>query len=251
MNPVTLWLVLATLPSVTLLSVTLLSVTLPSEVNSSDTLFKKLDRNQDHQVTTDEIAESQRAFFRRALRVADRNEDGALSSEELTVALTDAKPVQLPSTNVGGRLAGMDFTQFDKNGDGQLTLDEVPASMKQRFQQMLTRSGQTGMAMEMVARSMAGERPAMDSSAKKADAKNAKQPEIKPSATQKNPDSAAGQGLRAMMQQVDRNGDGKIDPDELPPRLKQSAKQIDSNGDGKIVAAELAAAMKRRDGKKK
>lgn len=53
------------------------------------------------------------------------------------------------------------------------------------------------------------------------------------------------------MQQVDKNGDGKIDPDELPPRLKQSAKQIDSNGDGKIVAAELAAAMKRRDGKKK
>lgn len=53
MNPVTLWLVLATLPSVTLLS----------EVNSSDTLFKKLDRNQDHQVTTDEIAESQRAFL--------------------------------------------------------------------------------------------------------------------------------------------------------------------------------------------
>lgn len=101
------------------------------------------------------------------MRVADRNEDGALSSEELTVALTDAKPVQLPSANVGGRLAGMDFTQFDKNGDGQLTLDEVPASMKQRFQQMLTRSGQTGMAMEMVARSMAGERPAMDSIAKK------------------------------------------------------------------------------------
>ncbi len=155
MNPVTLLLVLATLPSATGPSATLLS-----EVKLSDTLFTKLDRNQDHKVTTDEIAESQRAFFRRALRVADRNEDGALSSEELTVALTDAKPVQLPSVKVTDRFAGMNFKQFDKNGDG------------------------------------------------------------------------------------------KIDPDELPPRLKKLAKQIDSNGDGKIVAAELAAAMKRRDGKK-
>jgi Ca2+-binding EF-hand superfamily protein len=145
MNPIALLLVL---------------VSLPTEASSSDTLFAKLDRNQDHKVTTDEITHSQRSFFKRALRVADRNEDGALSREELTVALTDPKPVQLPGTNAGTRPSGMDFRQLD------------------------------------------------------------------------------------------RNGDGKIDKDELPPRMKQFAKQMDSNDDGQIDAAEFAAAVKRRDARK-
>lgn len=168
-----------------LIALLLVLATLPTEVNSSDTLFTKLDRNQDHKVTTDEITNSQRPFFQRALRVADRNEDGALSSEELAVALTDKKPVQLPGTNVAGRLAGTD--------------------MKTNV---------------------------------------AKKPEAK-----KMPDDAP-DGVRAMMQQLDRNGDGKIDKDELPPRMKQFAKQMDANNDGKIDAAELAAAIKRRDARK-
>ena len=80
MNPIALLLVLATVPA---------------EANSSDTLFTKLDRNQDHKITTDEITDSQQSFFKRALRVADRNEDGALTSDELAIALTDPKPVKL------------------------------------------------------------------------------------------------------------------------------------------------------------
>jgi Ca2+-binding EF-hand superfamily protein len=120
----------------------LLIATFPAEANTSDALFGKLDQNRDGKITADEIPESQRSFFRRALRVADRNEDGTLTSEELAVALTDPKPVQLPGTNPGNRMAGMDFKQFDKNGDGKLTIDEVPAQGKERFQQLFDRVGQ-------------------------------------------------------------------------------------------------------------
>ncbi len=183
MNPIALLLVLATVPT---------------EANSSDALFTKLDRNQDRKVTTDEITDSQQSFFKRALRVADRNEDGALSSDELAIALTDPKPVKLPGTNVAGRLAGMDMKQTD---------------------------------------------------AKKTDPKKSERPEIKPSEAKKTTDDDV-KGLRAMMQQLDRNNDGKIDKDELPPRMKQFAQQMDTDNDGKIDAAEMAAAMKRRDTKK-
>ncbi len=44
-------------------------------------LFGLLDQNQDGKITADEIPESQLSFFRRALRVADRNEDGKLTNE--------------------------------------------------------------------------------------------------------------------------------------------------------------------------
>jgi Ca2+-binding EF-hand superfamily protein len=225
-----------------------------AEASSSDTLFTKLDRNQDYRITPDEITDSQQSFFRRALRVADRNEDGALSRDEFVIALTDPKPVKLAGTNVAGRPAGMDLKQFDRNGDGRLTIDEVPAPMKERFQEMLDRVGQPGIAVDMVARYLAGERPTPDADSKttdmkKTDARKSERPEIKPSDAKKMPDDDA-KGLRAMMQQLDRNEDGKIDKDELPPRMRQFAQQMDTNEDGKIHASEMAAAMKRRDAKK-
>lgn len=114
----------------------LVFVSLPTAGSSSDTLFAKLDRNHDHKVTTDEITDSQRSFFKRALRVADHNEDGALSREELNVALTEPKPVQVPGTNSSGRPAQTDFRQLDRNGDGNIDKDELPPRMKQFAQQM-------------------------------------------------------------------------------------------------------------------
>ena len=145
----------------------LLVVTFPAEANMSEALFGKLDQNHDGKITADEIPESKRSFFRRALRVADRNEDGTLTSEELAVALTDPKPVQLPGTNLGNRMAGMDFKQFDMNGDGKLTIDEVTPQGKERFQQLFDRVGQKEIPIDMIARYMAGERPTLAADTKK------------------------------------------------------------------------------------
>ena len=241
------------------MSLLLLVAVLPANATSADALFGKLDQNHDGKVTADEIPASQRSFFKRALRVADRDEDGALTSDELAVALTDPKPVQLPGTNSGNRMAGMDFKQLDKNGDGKLTIDEVPAQGKERFQQLFDRVGQNEIPIDMVARYMAGERPKVDTDRKKPDSKKPSDksgvmksdvPEIMSSESKKKSGEPA-QGLQTLLRQLDKNRDGKLSKNELPPRMKEYADRMDTDGDGTINAAELAAAMKRRDAKKK
>jgi Ca2+-binding EF-hand superfamily protein len=236
----------------------LLVATFPAEAKTSEALFGKLDHNHDGNITAEEIPDSQRSFFKRALRVADRNEDGSLTSEELAVALKDPKPVQLPGTNSGNRMAEMDFKQFDKNSDGKLTIDEIPAAGKERFQELLDRAGQKEISIDIIARYMAGERPkqASDGSKKdavkaddKAESMKSDQPEIEPSNTKKKPDERA-QGLQTLIRQLDKNGDGKLSKAELPPRMKEFADRMDADGDGIIEAKELAAAMKRREPKK-
>ncbi len=240
------------------MSLFLLVASLSAEATSSDALFGKLDQNHDGKITADEIPAAQQSFFKRALRVGDRDEDGTLTSEELAVALTDPKPVQLPGTNVGNRMAGMDFKQFDRNGDGKLTIDEVPAAGKERFQQLFDRVGQKEIPIDMIARYMAGERPKQASDQNKKDAMEADGksesmksdlPKIKSADTNKKPDERA-EGLQTLIRQLDKNRDGKLSKEELPPRMKEFADRMDSDGDGIIDAKELAAAMKRRDAKK-
>ncbi len=239
------------------MSIVLLFAVLPAEANSSDVLFGKLDQNHDSKITVDEIPEAKRSFFTRALRVADRNEDGSLSSEELAVALKDPKPVQLPGTNLGNRIAEMDFRQFDKNSNGKLAIEEIPAAGKERFQELLDRAGQKEISIDMIARYMAGDRPKQASDGSKKDAMKAdeksesmksEQPEIKSSNTKK-PDERE-QGLQTLIRQLDKNRDGKLSKEELPPRMKEFADRMDADGDGIIEAKELAAAIKRRDSKK-
>lgn len=240
------------------MSLLLLVATFPAEANTSAALFGKLDQNHDGKITANEIPESQQSFFRRALRVADHNEDGTLSSEELTVALTDPKPVQLPATNLGNRMAGMDFKQFDKNGDGKLTMDEVPPQGKERFQQLFDRVGQKEIPIDMISRYLAGERPTQAADTRKTDAMKASDrsesmksdlPEIMSSDARMKPDERA-QGLQTLIRQLDKNRDGKLAREELPPRMKEYADRMDSNDDGIIDVKELAAAIKRRDAKK-
>ena len=245
------------------MSLLLLVATFPAAAKTSDALFGKLDQNHDGKLTAEEIPDSQRSFFKRALRVADRNEDGSLTSEELAVALTDPKPVQLPGTNLGNRMAEVDFKQFDKNSDGKLTIDEIPAAGKERFQALSDRVSQKEIPIDMIARYMAGERPAPPADKKKTDAmksdtmkaddkaesRRSDKPEIESSNTKKKPDERA-QGLQTLIRQLDKNRDGKLSKEELPPRMKEFAERMDADGDGIIEAKELAAAMQRREPKK-
>jgi Ca2+-binding EF-hand superfamily protein len=62
------------------------------------------------------------------------------------------------------------------------------------------------------------------------------------------PETAAGGG--PFFQRLDKDGDGKLAKDELPPRLKDRFEQLDRNGDGFVSAEELREAMpgRRQDG---
>ena len=148
-------------------SVLLLAVSLMSaESVSSTDLFARLDRNQDGRVTRDELNASQLPFFKRALRVADRNEDGALDAAEFAKAVSDPKPIELPGANAAARIGSFDFKTLDRNGDGSISLDEVPDPMKERFEQLLDRIGQKSVPVDRIQGYLRGDRPADEKSDK-------------------------------------------------------------------------------------
>lgn len=65
------------------------------------------------------------------------------------------------------------------------------------------------------------------------------------------PWTASAQDDRAQrqFQRLDRNGDGSLTPDELPPRARQNFRRADANDDGVISAQELAKLLQRRQGR--
>ena len=93
------------------------------------------DRNADGLLTPEELTENERQM----LRNADLNGDGAIDRQELAAVGQGggAQPGNLGGVNNGatgaGRRGGNNeamgrFFQMDRNGDGRLTSDEVPAN---------------------------------------------------------------------------------------------------------------------------
>ena len=57
------------------------------------------------------------------------------------------------------------------------------------------------------------------------------------------------QGVDTLLQRMDRNGDGKIAPDEAGPQLRRWFDRLDEDGDGTLGAPELRPILERRRGK--
>jgi Ca2+-binding EF-hand superfamily protein len=63
----------------------------------------------------------------------------------------------------------------------------------------------------------------------------------------KNPDSSMeNAGPAAMFKQLDRNSDGKLTGNEIPPRMQENIKAADTDNDGSISLSEMQAALQRR-----
>ena len=123
-----------------LTGVALLSLT--STTFAAEDLFSLLDANNDNVVTESEISPAQRPFFLRALRVSDRNEDGALTRDELTVATADPEPTQISTgQNRLRNAAGFDPSRFDANKDGKVAKNEIPAFLRDRMAPLFERFG--------------------------------------------------------------------------------------------------------------
>ena len=105
---------------------------------SVDEVFAKFDKNKDGKLTKDEVP----APIWEHISKADANKDGAVTKEELEAAhkkmqehfrqrMQQAGPGQRPQAGPphGFKLPSVDevFAKFDKNKDGKLTKDEVPA----------------------------------------------------------------------------------------------------------------------------
>lgn len=202
-------------------------------------LFETLDTNQDGVVSKSEISPPQQPWFARAVRVSDADSDGQLSRAELDAALTDPEPRQV----VGSRRQ-IDLQRMDRNGDGEISLSEVPPPMKERFQMQLDRVGRDSIPVDELKR-LLGTR-AVQSGGKPADRKM-DQPMLEAR-------SRSGQGKRAgiksggnaaMSQQaaqafrrLDANSDGRVTRREAR-RAPRFLERLDGNGDGIVERSEL------------
>lgn len=218
---------------------------------SSDTeLFEALDANGDGVIAATELKESQRLWFTRALRVSDTNKDGRLSPQELTGAFADPEPRSAPDGRSGRQRRQFDPGRLDRNGDGMITLDEVPERARERFEKMLDRTGKKSISVDEMAR-MRERSGGKGRSNKKASEEMQMQIEGK-AGKKKSQDNGDGarrgrkrgedgnqqQRLIQGFRRLDANSDGKVTRREAQ-RAPQFIQRFDRNEDGVVERSEL------------
>jgi Ca2+-binding EF-hand superfamily protein len=204
-----------------------------ADAPDTSAMFSQLDSNHDGQLTADEIPDDKKRLFERLVRVADKNKDGKLSAEELAAGL---KPRERPAAPGGpgspeGR-PGLEtmFKRLDANGDGKVTLDEVPEPRRERFKQLIARGDRDGdgalSEQEFIA---AGPGAGAGS----------------PDATQ---GPEGGGDVKRLFSRLDKNGDGKVTLDEVPeerrPRIERWIRRADKDGDKALSLEEFTAAWR-------
>ncbi|MDB5346572.1 MAG: putative signal transduction protein with EFhand domain [Schlesneria sp.] len=113
-------------------------------------LFKRLDKNRDGQVASDEVPEEQQRLFQRLVRLGDKNGDGKLTAEEFEMASQPEESPNVPLNQDGDRRADgrQRFEMLDRNKDGKVTLDEVPEPLRDRLKPIFDRSGKQELSVE-------------------------------------------------------------------------------------------------------
>lgn len=188
----------------------------PSETKSDDDterasdrvadLFKRADKNADGKLTEDEV--SAQAWVR--LSKADKNNDGSVTIEELQAAGKNRRG----AGRQGGGADGDWMTRMDKNGDGNLSKDEL----SERAWSLMSHADKDGdgvLSKQELAtlRAQRGSR-------------------------------RGGSGGRAggdMFTNLDKNKDGKLTEDEVPAHLWARLSKADKDADGAISKSEMEA----------
>ncbi len=153
---------------------------------------------------------------RRGVPDLRNNRPGGANQQARGVQRPQMRPGQVGNRSPDNPQAIM--AQFDVNGDGVITPDEVPGDAQQRLAEMDT-NGDGGCDLSELQL-----------------------------ASQKQPGRGVqrqgGQGdSRAIFAQFDQNGDGMITPDEVPQNGRQRLAQMDTNRDGACDRSEMEAAM--------
>ena len=181
-------------------------------------IFERLDANGDGKIVLDELPEPARQGLGRFLEQADANRDKALTLEEfrkgheLARRLAGISPANAASSNAGPGAAL--FKALDGNGDGALSADELAAATESL--KKLDRDGDGQLSPRELATT--GGPPA----GSRQDGNVRPNGNGRPGAEQ----------LLARWKGFDKDDDGKLSADELPPLLKNRFDRVDSNGDG-------------------
>ncbi|MCB1244899.1 MAG: EF-hand domain-containing protein [Verrucomicrobiales bacterium] len=184
-------------------------------------LFGMADKNGDGKITQDEAGERWERLGK-----LDANGDKSVSMEEFgKIAGRFGGPGGPGSPGEGGRgNPGEMFARADKNNDGKIGKEEVPAELWERMSRLDKNSDGFITKDELPAPGAGG--PGV-----------AGRP------------GAPGAGPGAMFGQMDKNSDGKIAKDEVNnPEMWTRLLKADDNGDGLISQEELKASYEKRPG---
>lgn len=175
------------------------------------------DLNHDGYVSADEFAAYQRVEFLKA----DRNNDGKLDREEVLSidghgGIPRAPGPDFRSHNRGeGEFRNPEqiFSNFDTNDDGRLDKTEIPDGMAPLFDR-LDADGDGAITVE----------------------------EFKKGRPERSQDGEhMRERMEQMMKRADANGDGKLQKDEMPPRLQEHFDELDADHDGGVTQEEFKA----------
>lgn len=206
---------------------------LPLTAQDRAELFAQLDANKDGYVSADEVPAEQRAKFERLLKLAGKESEQKLNKALFEGAVKAAKEgakgssVEAPpAVRPDGRASQGDdlFAKLDANKDGVVAAEEVSESQKTAFEQLLKNGDIDGDGKlsreEYAASTQATGTPRQPGRG------GGPPGQGRPGFPLTNP--------RELLARMDRNQDGKLSKDELPPRLQENFDRIDANGDGTI-----------------
>lgn len=184
-------------------------------------LFAELDANHDGKISPDEVSDDARPYFDHLLREAGKGKEDPLTKAEFLKGFrraerrpggvaADRKPGDRPGPAGGGV-----FDRLDKNSDGKLTLEELPESMRDRFRPLFERLNKSELNRDEFARGAERMRQAGA------------------------PPGAAGRGGNgAFFRRLDKNGDGKLNSEELR-RSAALLEEMDADRDGQLDLREF------------
>lgn len=237
--------------------------------NEGQNLFDRLDADGNGRLSSSEIPEEQVRFFQRLLRVGDADDDGELSREEFRNATREREaPAAQPRDGERrpggvGFPIGQFFERFDANGDGKLTLEEIPERARPQLERLF--EGREEITLDQL-RSMRNEPNAGsfirrldadgDGKVKLSDLPQYLRPRLEPLFERLGTDELEvdrliqalgqqgdrrppeGRPAPAFLRVLDGDRDGRISREELAA-AGEKFDELDRNGDGQIDLPEL------------